>query len=117
MHELPIVKSVLDVSLRYAERQEAKKIHKIILTVGQMHDLVPEWIDKFFRFASKGSIASEAVVEIELLPVICKCKACKENYVLHIHGAEEAMCCPICKERNADILSGNEFLIKEIEVS
>lgn len=117
MHELPIVKAVLETVLLYAEEQQAKKIHKVILSVGQMHDLVPEWVDKFFRYASKGTPAAEAAIEIESIPVICRCGQCRENYLLHLHGPEDQMCCPICRSADAEMLSGNELLIKEIEVS
>lgn len=116
MHELPIVKAVLEAALRHAEEQQAKKIHKVVLSVGQMHDLVPEWADKFFRFASQGTIAAEAVIEIESIPIICRCGQCQENYLLHIHGPEDQMCCPLCRSADARMLSGNELLIKEIEV-
>lgn len=117
MHELPIVKSVLEAALRYAKQQNAQHIHKVVLTVGKMHDLVPEWVDKFYRFAAKGTIAEGGYIEIESLPVICRCKNCKENYILHLHGPEESMGCPVCGSHEADKLSGDEFLIKEIEVS
>lgn len=117
MHELPIVKSVLETALRYAEEENATRIHKIVLVVGEMHDLVPEWVDKFFRFAAKGSIAEGGKIEIESLPIICHCKTCQENYILHTRGPEEEMCCPVCGSTEADRVSGDEFLIREIEVS
>jgi hydrogenase nickel incorporation protein HypA/HybF len=117
MHELPIVKSVLEAALRHAAGRKAEKIHSIVLVVGQMHDIVVELVDKFFRFAAKGTIAQGAVVEIELIPVICRCRACKENYVLHLHGSEEKMCCPVCGSVEADRLSGDEFMIREIKIT
>lgn len=117
MHELPIVQSVLGVALRYAEQNKASKIHSIVLVVGQMHDIVPEWVDKFFRFAARGTIAEDGVVEIESIPIICRCRACEQKYVLHIHGPEANMCCPVCSAEEADRLLGDEFFIKEIKVS
>jgi hydrogenase nickel incorporation protein HypA/HybF len=117
MHELPIIKTVLDMTLRYAEAHKALRVHKVVLVVGEMHDLVPEWIEKFYNYASKGTIAEGGTIEIETVPVICRCLSCRENYVFHVRGPEEEMRCPVCGSEAAERLSGDEFQLKEIVVS
>lgn len=117
MHELPIVQAVVKTSLEYAQAHEAKQIHKITLLVGELHDFVPIWAEKFFAYIAKGTIAENAKLEIEFVPIVCQCKSCEEKYILHLHDPEETQCCPVCKSVEATKLSGDEFIIKNIEVS
>lgn len=40
MHELPVIKSILDICLRYAKANEVSKIISIELKIGELSDLV-----------------------------------------------------------------------------
>ena len=115
MHELPIVKEILNIALRYAEENHAGAIRTIQLEIGELHDLVPEWVEKFFRFASKGTIAERAEIQIRWYPVIGRCTSCGECSVLHLRTGDE-LCCPLCAGKEFQIVSGKEFQISKIEV-
>ena len=116
MHELPIVKNVLNVTLEYAEKCHATQVNKVVLIIGQLHDLLPEWVEKFFKYASKGTIAENAKILIEHVPIICRCKSCQGNFVMHINGDEGDRKCPDCGSDSFSLLSGREFIIDKIEV-
>lgn len=115
MHELPIVKKVLSVVLEYAQANHAAKVTAVVLEVGELHDLMPEWVQKFFRFASRGTVAEDAEIRIFQPPLICKCNQCQENFVLHLRNGSD-WSCPVCMASDFVMLTGKEFSIKEIEI-
>ena len=114
MHELPIIKEVLEIVLKYAEEQNAKTVNKVTLTIGELHDLIPEWVERFFHFASKGTIAQGAKLVINQTPIICRCNSCHEHFILHKNGSQP-WACPVCKEESFEFLSGKEFIVDQIE--
>ena len=116
MHELPIVKEVLKTVLRVAQEEKASKILKVTLEVGDMHDLVDEWVKKYFVFASRGTVAEGARIEIRRLPVICRCKACEELFVAHFRRIDSVVC-PVCHCDSFSFVSGDELRIEKVEYS
>jgi len=115
MHELPVVKEVLSAALEYARQENAREIVSVTLCIGQLHDLVPECVEKFFRYAGRGTIAQDAKLTIERPPVICRCGGCGEHFVLHPHDSGGWQC-PVCRGDRFAILTGREFSIENIGV-
>ena len=116
MHELPIVKGILEAVIEYATENHAAKVSKVVLTVGSLHDLIPEWVQKYFRFASSGTIAEEAIIVINKTPIICRCKACECNFVFHLSAQPEQQHCPECGSKDFVLVSGRELIIQKIEI-
>ena len=65
MHELAFTEGVIKVIKSEAEKQGFEKCLSITLTVGQYSGLVPECIQEFFPYASKGTIAENAVLHFK----------------------------------------------------
>ena len=114
MHELPIVKEVLKAVLRVAEEEKATKILKVTLEIGDMHDLIDEWVIKYFVFASKGTPAEGARMEIRRLPVICRCKTCQELFTARFRQINTVKC-PVCGSESFSFVSGDELRIDQVE--
>ena len=55
----------------------------------------------------------EAELKIEQIEAVTFCEECQKEYPTVEHGK----ICPYCGSKNTYLLRGNEFLIKEIEVS
>jgi hydrogenase nickel incorporation protein HypA/HybF len=115
MHELPVVREVLKIALRYAEQNQGKKIISIHLGVGELRDLVDIWMQKYFEYVSKGTIAEGAILKVKKYPVICQCNECNEFFTLHVHSAQIAVC-PVCGKEDFTLVSGKEFLVEGIEI-
>ena len=115
MHELPIVKQILEAVLAHAEENHAARVCKVVLDIGGMHDLVPEWVEKFFNFASRGTIAEHARLVINQTPIICRCNACGCNFVFRLHTEQHPLC-PDCNAESFSLIAGKELLLREIEV-
>ena len=114
MHELPIMKSILDIVLKHAERHQVQKIHAIHLEVGLMSDLEEEWMQRYFDYLSEGTIASHAKLKIEWFPIVFMCQDCNQSFEIEKKNLREAAC-PNCGRDKLDLVSGREYRIKDME--
>lgn len=116
MHELPIIKKVLHIVLSDASEQEAKEVRAVTLKVGEMHDLIPELVERYFSYVSRGTIAEKAKLKIISLPITCTCNDCQKHFIYNLRYVERTQGCPVCGGEDLDLLSGNELLIDNIEI-
>jgi len=115
MHELPITESILKIVLKHAEMQSVRKVMVIHLQIGRLSDLEDDWIQRYFDYLSKGTIAQGARLKIERTPVMIQCNACRTSYEADAKRLGDHAC-PACGEAGGTLLSGREYYIKEMEV-
>ncbi|MBW4621707.1 MAG: hydrogenase maturation nickel metallochaperone HypA [Cyanosarcina radialis HA8281-LM2] len=111
MHEVSIVQKALEIALEQA--QGATKIHALKLRVGELSGVVPEALEFAFEVVVQGTIASEARLEIDRIPVVCHCSTCN----LDFQPANLFYECPQCHQISIDIVCGRELEIASLEVS
>jgi hydrogenase nickel incorporation protein HypA/HybF len=117
MHELSITKSILDWACLYAEKAQAQKVVTIVLRLGALRDIKKEWLQHYFKYISRGTIAEKAEILVMVNPIVCRCRDCgKEFEVDQDCLAGEEIFCPDCQAPNYTLISGTEFLIDGIEV-
>lgn len=114
MHELSVMGNILDIVLEHAKKHNAAKVTKINLVVGELSDLIPEWMQNYFDFVSKDTIADKAALSIERRPAVLKCKDCGFDFVLDREKFQFS--CTRCESANIEIVSGREFTITSIEI-
>lgn len=114
MHELSIMSNILDIVVDHAGKNKAKKVVKINLTVGELSDLIPDWMQTYFNFVSKDTIAEQAVLNIERIPATLQCRNCGHRYTLQRDDLQFA--CPKCESGEIELLSGREFRVDSIEI-
>ncbi len=115
MHELPVIESVIKVVVRHANAGNARKVITVGLRVGELSDLADEWMQRYFDYASKGTIAEGATLKIERMPVVLKCEGCSKTFPAEINRIGGSRC-PDCGGERLALVSGREFVIKQIEV-
>jgi len=115
MHELPITESILNVVLKHAKMNGARRVVTVYLQVGKLSDLEDDWIQRYFNYLSKGTPAEGAKLKIERTPVRMKCHACSTSYEAEMAKKDDPVC-PACGEKGGTLLSGREYIIKEMEV-
>ena len=115
MHELPITESILKIVLKHAEMNSARKVMTIYLQVGKLSDLEDEWIQRYFDYLSKGTVAEGAKLKIERPPIVVQCHACSTSYEAEAARMGDLVC-PACGEKGGTLLSGRDYTIKEMEV-
>jgi hydrogenase nickel incorporation protein HypA/HybF len=115
MHELPITESILKIVLKHGEANDVKKVKAIHLRIGRLSDLEDDWIQRYFDYLSKDTLAEGAKLVIERTPVIMQCNACSFSYEVEPEKMDD-LTCPACgKKGGASLLSGREYTIKEME--
>lgn len=112
MHELSVAKSILDIALRRAQEDGFQRIHSVHLKIGRLSGIEPENLRFCFGVLSADTIAQSAEIEIEVLPLRGKCRACGEEFEL----AEIDFVCPGCHNRDIEVISGTEMVMDGMEV-
>lgn len=112
MHELGVVKHVIDVLKDIAKEQNLSKIGSVTLEIGEVSLIIPEYItDCWQYYKKKEALILDAELKVEILPAVTICEDCNKTYETVKYGKT----CPFCKSGNTHLVSGNEFIIKEIE--
>ncbi len=79
MHEMPYTQSIIEMALKTAAGKPIRKIH---LRVGRLSAIVPESVEVFFNFLSKDTLAANAELVFEMVPIILTCRNCSTSIEL-----------------------------------
>lgn len=111
MHEIRIAKDLSDIVIDVAKRENLTKVTKVNICFGQMIQIVPEIFEFSFKEIIKDTIANDAGINIEILPVIMRCTVCNDKFELK----DIDFFCNGCGSSEVEILSGRELFVKSIE--
>ena len=110
MHELGVVFEVIKTVQSFAEKNNVTKIDKLVIQIGELSSMIPKYIEACYPAAVDGTIMEDTKLEIEILPGNGLCKSCNKVFNLLQNKSK----CPYCMSSEWDLLSGKEFMIKEI---
>jgi hydrogenase nickel incorporation protein HypA/HybF len=114
MHELSIMSNILDIVVDYAGKNKVNKVMKINLEVGELSDLLPDWMQMYFDFVSKDTVADKAELVIDKVPALLRCRECANEFTITRENWQ--FNCTKCNSSNVEIIKGREFKILSIEV-
>jgi hydrogenase nickel incorporation protein HypA/HybF len=100
--------------LKYAEENQTHQVVSIQLQVGELRDFTEEWMQRYFDYLSRGTIAEGGKISIKRIPVTVKCIECAHSFNADIR--QDNILCPDCGSTKNELVSGDEFLIESIEV-
>ena len=106
------MQEILKVIEEQVRINKVNQVHRVSLKVGKMMAVVPSSLNFCFEILSKGTMLEGAKLEIEEVPVKCKCKECGGEFIVESF----IFACPDCKNTNLEQLSGNEFMVHNMEV-
>lgn len=112
MHEVAIMTETVAIASASAEQQNASKILAMTMRIGKMSGVVPDALTFAFEAVTRGTIAEQAVLNIEMIPVTCLCLECDRPFTPPDLFYE----CPLCGNLSQQILSGKEVELKSLEV-
>ena len=95
---------------RFAIENKVTVIDTLVLQVGEMSAMIPKYIEACYPAAVEGTLLKNTKLKLEILPGNGRCRNC--GTVFQIILTEGV--CPHCYEKGPELLSGNEFRIKEI---
>ncbi len=115
MHELPVTERILDIVLKHAATNQVSRIVSITLKVGELSDLENEWIQHYFDYLSKDTVADGAILKIEKVPIVLQCNKCSHCLEIAKDQLGKTICPNCSATKNFSIKSGREYYIKEME--
>lgn len=115
MHELAVIQSMLDIVLEHARQGKAQKVKSVGLKVGELRDFVDEFMQSYFAYLSKDTLADGAILKIERLPVVFQCDVCGNKFPIRMQEVE-GIACAQCGGEKVTLVSGREFYIDHLEV-
>ena len=112
MHELGVTESIVNIALSKAEEAQASRILKINIVIGELSGFVPDCIEFYFESLSKETIAEKAELDFDVIPAKFCCRDCSTI------SSPEGMLwiCPNCQSQSMEVIGGEEFYIKDLEV-
>jgi hydrogenase nickel incorporation protein HypA/HybF len=113
MHEMGIILHLAKTLEETAEQEKIGKITRVTLEVGEVSGILTDYfVECWNYFRRKHPVLETAELELETIPAVTWCDACKRTYPTVRYGRT----CPYCQSGETWLLKGNECIIKEIEV-
>ncbi len=112
MHELGIAKDLFAKAREKAKENGLKRITRIKIRLGEASGVEEGFLrHSFMDHILPGSIAEEAILEIEKEGVEARCSDCGKK----ISAQEAGLSCPHCGGKDIEIISGKNVYIENIE--
>lgn len=112
MHEAHLAEDLVEVAIAEAQKQNAKRIQRVRFRVGQKYQVVPEALEIGFRMAAQGTIAEGAVLDVEQVPLVGKCRYCGAK----VESNEPVLVCERCGSTDVEVLQGDEMVLASLDV-
>ncbi len=114
MHELSLAQSVLEIALDHAEKNDAVRIERLVLSFGRMSCIEPSALETAFTVLARGTRAEGAELRFEVIPAVVSCLSCEKEYAVDYQGI---LSCPSCGDPSVILIGGTEDLtLVEMEV-
>jgi hydrogenase nickel incorporation protein HypA/HybF len=110
VHELSICGSIADIVTRHAAGRPVKVIN---VRMGQLRQVVPETLVYCWELVSAETPLAGSRVSVETVPARISCRSC--GHVTEV-GAVPVFVCGGCGGFDAEVVSGEEFLITSLEL-
>lgn len=113
MHEVAIADGLLSIAIKECEGNGFSKIGSVKVCIGRASGVMPEALLFAFDALKTGTIADEASLIIEEVPVAGCCNSCNIDFTV---SESFILCCPHCSGTSFTVKSGRELDITELEV-
>ncbi len=113
MHELAVCQSLLSEVERVASAHGATGVSRVGIAMGPLSGVEAPLLDRAFSIARIGTLAGEAELEIEEMPIIVWCAACGTATT---PASPIALLCAQCGTWQVDVRSGDELILRQVEL-
>jgi hydrogenase nickel incorporation protein HypA/HybF len=113
MHEFAICQNIISQVENIARQHQSPAVHLIKLQIGPLSGIESTLLESAFTIAATGTLAEQAKLSIEIMPVRVKCLSCnKTSSIVNIHQ----LLCASCGDWHTQLISGDEMILKQIEL-
>ena len=110
MHELSLVASLFETLEAQAKTHGAARVTFVKLQVGELAGVVPELLESAFEMYRRDTIASDARLEVEVIAVRFRCRACDGEAFL------DDTSCAACGARDPEVVAGRDLVLERLEI-
>lgn len=114
MHELSITQSIVDIAVKNCIDNGYRLIKKIYISIGAASGVMPDSLYFAFDIIKKDTIAENAELCINLIPIRGVCKQCSKEF--NSHSGTYIFNCPLCNSEAITVTGGFELELSDIEV-
>ena len=111
MHEMAIAEGILDIALSYAQQNDARRIGRIGLLLGELSGVETDALSLCFSALVRGTIAEQAALTWERVPLTGRCHDCGREREIR----PQDCLCPDCGG-GMEIIGGREMRVDYIEM-
>jgi hydrogenase nickel incorporation protein HypA/HybF len=109
MHELSLSGAIVNTVVKHAA---GRPVSVVSMRIGALRQVVPDTLEFYFEFVSKGTVCEGARLEQELIPARLRCASCEREWEIDL----PIFMCPDCGGGSVEVASGEEFEVESIEV-
>ena len=113
MHEIGIVRQLVRTVTAFAEENGVHDIREVVVDCGELSLVIPDYLRELYPVVAKGTILEGSELIINEIPGMARCNVCGEVFNVIEHKGN----CPECGSFEKEILTGREFLVKEIHIA
>jgi hydrogenase nickel incorporation protein HypA/HybF len=112
MHESSLAKQILEAVVGRAESAGARRVRVVRGWVAETESLSRESLDFHFAAHARGTPAEGARLELALIHVEARCRACGAIYAPEHH----VLLCPACGSTDGEQIGRTGLGVDEVEV-
>lgn len=113
MHEIGVVRSMIRTVEDFCQKNSVDKVAEIVLDIGELSLIIPKYVEEVYPAVVDGTKFADTKIKINIIPGLAECDDCDEIFNVIEHKGY----CPKCGSFEKTILSGENFVIKEIHVA
>jgi hydrogenase nickel incorporation protein HypA/HybF len=115
MHEASIALSILDIVQSKCEEEGCHSVDSVRVRIGKAAGILPDSLVFAFDAAKDTTVAKNATLTIETVPVGGTCHDCKKEFT--VEDTQYVFSCPLCGSKSFEITSGREMEIVDMEIN
>ena len=112
MHELAVCQALMNQVESIAAERNARSVVTITIGMGPLSGVEAQLLKHAYPVASAGTIAEDAVLVIQDLPVRIKCNRCG----CESEASPNKLLCAECGEWHTTLISGDELMLMSVEL-
>lgn len=112
MHELSVCQALIEQVARVARDNDARRVVSIVIMVGPLSGVEPRLLEHAYPLAAAGTVAEDASLLIETVPVRVRCRSCAAE----TEAQANRLLCGACGDWQVDVTSGEEMLLTRVEI-
>ena len=112
MHEFAICQALLDQVTDIAVKRNARCVTSVVVGIGPLSGVEAQLLENAYSVASAGTVAENAELVIDCLPVRVRCTQCDSES----EALPNKLTCKQCGDWRTTLISGDEMLLLKAEL-